>query len=69
MLEKYLKKYRFKNNLSQHQMARRLQTSQTYYCLIETGKKKPGHTMVRRIAETIGVSEAYIIRLAYEDNK
>lgn len=68
MLQDYLKKYRMKHNLTQFQMAERLKTSQDYYSQLETGRKKPGHTMIARIAKEIGVSESYISRLTYENN-
>ncbi len=68
MLQDYLKKYRKKHNLSQKEMADKLLTDQTYYSRIETGRLKPGHSMICRIASAIGVSESYISKLVY-DNK
>ena len=69
MLEEYLKKYRKKHNLSQKEMAERLFTSQAYYSLIEKGKVKPGHSMICRIARAVSVSESYISKLVYDNNK
>ena len=69
MLQDYLKKYRMKHNLTQFQMASKLGTDQTYYSRIESGRAKPGHTMIVRIANTVGVSESYVSRLVYENNK
>ena len=60
MLKDYLKQYRFKHNLTQKQMAELLGTAQGYYSQIETGDKKPGFTMVRRLAKLLGVSEDFI---------
>lgn len=69
MLGSYLKKYRMKHNLSQHEMAKILCTDQTYYSRIETGKARPGHSMICRIAGALGVSASYISRLVYDNNK
>lgn len=69
MLGSYLKKYRMKHNLSQHEMAEILKTDQTYYSRIETEKVKPGHSMICRISNAIGVSALYISRLVYDNNK
>lgn len=60
MLEKYLKKYRIKNNLTQYDMAVRLNTSQAYYCLLETGRKKPGFTMINRIAKELKLEPSFV---------
>lgn len=69
MLQDYLKKYRMRHNLTQKEMASKLFTTQDYYCQIESGKKRPGHSMICRIAGAIGVSESYISKLVYENNK
>ena len=68
MLQDYLKKYRMKHNLSQNQMAEKLVTSQAYYSRVESGKVIPGHTMISKIAKTIGVSESYISKLVYDNH-
>ncbi len=60
MLENYLRKYRINNNLTQEQMAKKLSTSQTYYCQLETGRKKPGFTMVNRIAKLLNLEPAFV---------
>lgn len=60
MLNDYLKKYRLDNNLTQKQMSERLNTSQTYYSRIESGKKKPGIAMVGRIAKLLGVEPQFV---------
>lgn len=60
MLKEYLKQYRIKHNLSQKQMAEKLDSSQSYYSQIETGDKKPGFTFVRKLAEVLNVSEEFI---------
>ena len=69
MLEEYLKKYRKKHNLSQKEMAEKLSTDQTYYSRIETGRVKPGHSMIFRISRAIGVSTSHISKLVYDNNK
>lgn len=60
MLESYLKKHRTSNNLTQAQMAAKLKTSQSYYCELEKGRKKPGFTMVNRIAKLLKVEPSFI---------
>lgn len=60
MLETYLKKYRLNNNLTQEQMAKRLKTSQGYYSHLETGTKKPGISMINRIAKVLNVEPSFI---------
>lgn len=67
MLQEYLKKYRLKHNLTQKEMAEKLSTTQNYYSQIETGSKRPGHTMICRIADAIGVSVSYISKLNYDN--
>jgi len=69
MLQDYLKKYRMRHNLTQKEMADKLRTTQDYYCQIESGKKRPGHMMISRISTVVGVSESYISKLVYENNK
>ncbi len=63
MLGSYLKKYRLKNNLTQVQMAKRLKTSQSYYCGLETGSKKPGFTMVNRISKELKLDPSFVRNL------
>lgn len=53
MLQDCLREYRYKNNLTQKQMAKKLKTAQTYYCAIETGRYKPGFQMINRIAKVL----------------
>ena len=60
MLENYLKKFRIKNNLTQVQMAQKLKTSQTYYCQLETGRKKPGFSMINRIARLLNLEPSFV---------
>lgn len=60
MLNKYLKNYRVKQNLSQKQMAILLETGQSYYSEIETGKRKPGFVMIRRISKALNLEESFI---------
>lgn len=60
MLERYLKKYRLNNNLTQAQMAEKLETSQSYYCQLETGRKKPGFKMINRVAKLLKLDPSFI---------
>lgn len=63
MLNEYLKKYRIRNNLSQKQMALKLETDQSYYSQIECGKRKPGFVMIRRISKVLNLEESFIRNL------
>ena len=65
MLKEYLRQYRIKHNLTQVEMAKKLDTAQGYYSQIETGDKKPGFTMVRRLASVLNVSEDFIRSLLW----
>lgn len=60
MLKEYLKSYRLKNNLTQAQMAKLLETSQCYYSLIESGKRTPSFVVVRRLAKLLNVTEEFV---------
>ena len=60
MLKIFLKDYRLKNNLSQYQIAEKLETSQAYYSQIETGVKKPSFKMIRKMAKVFNVEESYL---------
>jgi len=60
MLKEYLKQYRVKHNLTQLDMAKKLNTAQGYYSQIETGDKKPGFSMIRRLAVVLNVSEEFV---------
>ena len=60
MLKQLLKDYRFKHNLTQCQMAEKLETSQSYYCQIETGYKKPSFVFIRKLAKLLNVEESFI---------
>ena len=60
MLGKYLKKYRLNKNLTQTEMAELLKTSQTYYNQLETGSKKPGIKLVRRISKLLELEPSFI---------
>lgn len=63
MLEDYLKTYRIKNNLTQKQMAEKLNSSQGYYSHLETGKKKPGMSMINRIAKLLNLKPSSIVKM------
>lgn len=60
MLKEYLRQFRIKHNLTQCEMAKKLHTAQGYYSQIETGDKKPGFSMIKRLAEVLGVTEEFI---------
>lgn len=60
MLKEFLKNYRLKHNLSQKKMAELCGTAQCYYSQIETGVKKPGFTMISKLAKVIGCEESFL---------
>lgn len=60
MLGQYLKKYRLDHNLSQIEMADRLETSQSYYSLLERGTLKPGIRLIRRISALLEVDPQFV---------
>lgn len=62
ILKKWLKKLRTKNKLSQLDMAKKLDISESYYCLIENGErqKKLDLSMVTKLSEIFGVSIEWI---------
>jgi transcriptional regulator with XRE-family HTH domain len=60
MLKEYLKQYRIKNNVTQKEMAKKLDTAQGYYSQIETGVKKPGFKFINKLASVLGVEPSFI---------
>ena len=60
MLKEYLKQYRIKNNVTQKEMAKKLDTAQGYYSQIETGAKKPGFKFINKLASVLGVEPSFI---------
>ena len=60
MLEEYLKKFREKNNLTQEDMAKKLETTQGNYSQIETGYRKPSFAFIRKLAKVLNVEESFI---------
>ena len=60
MLSECLRKYRYENNFTQKQMAKKLKTSQSYYSRIEKGHAKPGFTMVKRISKLLHLEQSYV---------
>ena len=48
-----LKRYRLEHNLTQKEMAVLLQTSESYYSLIENGRKIAGINMRKRICKVL----------------
>ena len=63
MLGSYLKNYRVKYNLTQKQMAQKLQTSQGYYCKLETERVKPGMNMLNRIANVLKLQPSSVVKM------
>ena len=63
MLGKYLKKYRLDNNMTQNELAEKLNTSQSYYSLIESGKCKPGIEMIKRISNELKLEPSFVRNL------
>ena len=63
MLTNYLKNYRKKHNLSQMEMSKKLNTCQSYYSDIETGKRKPGFVFIKKIANVCEVTPEFIVSL------
>ena len=64
MFKEYLKNYRKKHNLSQTEMAKRLNTNQGSYSLIETGKRKPSFVFIRKLANVCEVTPEFIVSLS-----
>ena len=60
MLQEYLKQYRVKNNLTQKNMAKLLETAQGYYSEVETGRKKPSFHFIKKLAKVLNVEESFI---------
>ena len=60
MLKEYLKSYRLKHNLTQADMAKLLKTSQGNYSRLETGHRKPGFAMIRKLAEVLNQTPEFI---------
>ena len=66
MLGKYLKDYRLNHNLTQKEMAEKLQTNQSYYSLLENGKVKPGINTMKKITLLLDMDPAIIRRFLCE---
>lgn len=52
----WLRKIRYKKNLTQCQVAANSNISLSYYCLIESGKRRPSVTIAKRIGKSLGFS-------------
>lgn len=63
MLGKYLKDYRLSNNLTQTQMAEKLETSQSYYSQLEAGVRKPSFRTISKLAKLLNLEESFIRKL------
>lgn len=55
-----IKKLRILSGLTQVQMARKLDISQSLYSLIENGKRKPSKEIAEKIEKMFGVSMLFI---------
>lgn len=63
----WLKTQRQAQGWSQHELARRLHTSQTHVSSLERGKRKPSPELARDIADTFAVPASEVLDLAYPD--
>lgn len=63
MLKEFLKNYRLKHGLSQWDMAKKIKTVQSYYSMIESGVRKPGLQMIKKIALACEVTPEFIVSL------
>ena len=60
MLGNFLKTTRLSRNISQGEMAKAIGTSQSYYSLIESGRRKPGYRLINNIANYLDVQPSFI---------
>ena len=56
-----LKNLRLENNLTQEQLARKLETTRRTYIYYETGKKYPSDDLLNRIAKCFNVETAFLM--------
>ena len=63
-----LKKLRKKRGFSQRELAEKVDCAPTYISTIEVGKLEPSATLIRKIANALGVTEATIYLLAMEQS-
>ena len=61
MFNKRLEEYRNKLHLNKRQMAGRLELSESYYSLIESGSRTPSNTVINKLVALSGLSEEYWI--------
>lgn len=61
-----IKLTRVARGLSQHELAETIGISASYLSLLESGRKEPSFSMVRRIAEGIGVSDDVLLLTAID---
>jgi len=54
--------------MQQSQLARRSGITQTALSLIETGAQKPSHNTVRKICDTLNISESLIYIISIEES-
>lgn len=62
-MRKYLKEMREMNNLTQLEVSKKLDISESYYCLIENGDRQKGLSLAlaNNLANVFGVSVEWII--------
>ena len=63
MLQEYLKNYRKKHGYSQNEMAKVIGTNQGYYSMIESGRRKPGFKLIKKLAMACNVTPEFIVSL------
>jgi len=56
-----LKELRLQNNLTQEQLARKLDTTRRTYIYYETGKKYPSAALLNRVTQVFNVSTSFLI--------
>lgn len=61
MFEKRLLKYRSSHNLKMREMADQLDLSESYYSLVESGKRSPSKKVIQKLATISELPEEYWI--------
>lgn len=59
MFNEYLKKYRNEFHFNKAEMAHKLQVSDSYYILIESGKRKPSKNFIEKLVLVSEIPEEY----------
>ena len=69
MLKEKLKNLRKENNLTQHQVARKLNVVDSCYANWEQGRTEPSVTMIRNLCKVFGVSSDELLEIEPSVNK